>query len=154
MALRFIPMFKRQLHKVSRAQKAMGLYSSKSLVDKFRSALRVFLAMISWSLENAIDTSASMKARGYGLPGRTRFSLFRFRAADGVLAAVSVLLLGLTLVGTAAGATAFDYYPRISELPLTPFAVAVYAAFGVLSFLPFIIEIREAFVWKYYISKM
>lgn len=29
MALRFIPMFKRQLHKVSRAQKAMGLYSSK-----------------------------------------------------------------------------------------------------------------------------
>ena len=154
MALRFIPMFKRQLHKVSRAQKAMGLYSSKSLVDKFRSALRVFLAMISWSLDNAIDTSASMKARGYGLPGRTRFSLFRFRAVDGVLAAVSVLLLGLTLVGTAAGATAFDYYPRISELPLTPFAVAVYAAFGVLSFLPFIIEIREAFVWKYYISKM
>lgn len=65
-----------------------------------------------------------------------------------------MLLLGLTLVGTAAGATAFDYYPRISELPLTPFAVAVYAAFGVLSFLPFIIEIREAFVWKYYISKM
>lgn len=66
MALRFIPMFKRQMHKVNRAQKAMGLYGSKSLVDKGRSALRVFLTMISWSLENAIDTAASMKARGYG----------------------------------------------------------------------------------------
>ena len=154
MALRFIPMFKRQMHKVNRAQKAMGLYGSKSLVDKGRSALRVFLTMISWSLENAIDTAASMKARGYGLPGRSRFALFRFRAADAALAAVSVLLLGLTLAGTAAGATVFCYYPRISALPLSPFSVAVYAAFGLLSFQPFVIDATEALVWNYYVAKM
>ena len=104
--------------------------------------------------ENAAWITASMKARGYGLPGRSRFALFRFRAADAALAAVSVLLLGLTLAGTAAGATVFYYYPRISALPLSPFSVAVYAAFGLLSFLPFVIEAKEALVWKYYISKM
>ena len=76
------------------------------------------------------------------------------RAADAALAAVSVLLLGLTLAGTAVGATVFCYYPRISALPLSPFSVAVYAAFGLLSFLPFVIEAKEALVWKYYISKM
>lgn len=154
MALRFIPMFKRQMHKVSRAQKAMGLYSSKSFTDKIKSYTRVFMAMISWSLENAMETSASMKARGYGIKGRTNFSLFRFYASDAVLLAVCVFLLGITVTGTAMGETVFYYYPRISELNLSPYAITVYAAFGLLSFLPFIIEVKEAFTWKYYISKI
>lgn len=154
MALRFIPMFKRQMHKVSRAQKAMGLYSSKSFMDKIKSHMRVFTAMISWSLENAMETSASMKARGYGIKDRTNFSLFRFYVGDAVLLAVCIFLLGITVTGTAMGETVFYYYPRISELNLSPYAMIVYAAFGILSFLPFIIEVKEALTWKYYISKI
>ena len=154
MALRFIPMFKRQMHKVNRAQKAMGLYSSKSFTDKIRSAMRVFMAMISWALENSMETSASMKARGYGMKGRTNFSLFRFYTGDGILLAVCIILLGITISGTAAGETVFYYYPRISELNLSPCAAAVYTSFGILSFLPFIIEVKESLVWKYYISKI
>ena len=154
MALRFIPMFKRQMHKVSRAQKAMGLYSSKSFTDKIKSYMLTFMAMISWSLENSMETSASMKARGYGIKGRTNFSMFRFYADDAVLLAICAFLLGITIAGTAMGETAFYYYPRISELNLSPYAITVYAAFGILSFLPFIIEVKEAFKWKYYISKI
>ncbi len=154
MALRFIPMFKRQMHKVNRAQKAMGLYSSKSFTDKVRSAARVFMAMISWALENSMETSASMKARGYGIKGRTSFSLFRFHIDDSVLLTVCIMLLGITVSGAAAGETVFYYYPRISEPNLTPYAAAVYISFGLLSFLPFIIEVKEAIVWKYYISKI
>ncbi len=154
MALRFIPMFKRQTHKVSRAQKSMGLYSSKSFIDKIKSSMRVFMAMLSWSLENSIETSASMKARGYGLKGRTNFSLFRFYPRDGVLLSVCAVLLGVTVAGIITGDTAFYYYPRISELTFTPLAVAVYAAFGIMSFLPFMIEVKEALKWKYYISKI
>ena len=154
MALRFIPMFKRQMQKVSRAQKAMGLYSSKSFVDKIRGHMRVFMAMLSWSLENVMETSASMKARGYGMKGRSHFSLFRFYANDVLLLAVCVLMLGITLTGAAMGETVFFYYPRISHLNLSPFAMVIYIAFGILSFLPFIIEVKEALVWKYYISKI
>lgn len=154
MALRFIPMFKRQMHKVNRAQKAMGLYSSKSFADKIKSGMRVFMAMISWSLENSMDTSASMKARGYGLKGRTNFSLFRFYPNDGVLLAVCVLLLGITVIGVGLGKTVFYYYPRISEFNLSPYGIIVYTAFGILSFLPFIIEVKETLLWKYYISKI
>lgn len=154
MTLRFIPMFKRQMHKVNRAQKAMGLYSSKSFTDKIRSAARVFMAMISWALENSMETSASMKARGYGMKGRTSFSLFRFHTGDCILLTVCIMLLGITVSGVAAGETVFYYYPRISGLNLTPYAAAVYISFGILSFLPFIIEVKEAVVWKYYISKI
>ena len=154
MALRFIPMFKRQMHRVSRAQKAMGLYSSKSFTDKIRSHMRVFMAMIAWSLDNSIETSASMKARGYGLKGRTNFSLFHFYSGDAVLLATCVLMLGITVSGAAMNETVFYYYPRISGLNLSAYAITVYTAFGILSFIPFITEVKEALVWKYYISKI
>lgn len=154
MALRFIPMFKRQMHRVSRAQKAMGLYSSKSFTDKIRSHMRVFMAMIAWSLENSIETSASMKARGYGLKRRTNFSLFHFYSEDAVLLATCVLMLGITVSGAAMNETVFYYYPRISGLNLSVYAITVYTAFGILSFIPFITEVKEALVWKYYISKI
>ena len=154
MALRFIPMFKRQMHRVSRAQKAMGLYSSKSFTDKIRSHMRVFMAMIAWSLENSIETSASMKARGYGLKRRTNFSLFHFYSGDAVLLATCVLMLGITVSGAAMNETVFYYYPRISGLNLSVYAITVYTAFGILSFIPFITEVKEALVWKYYISKI
>lgn len=154
MTLRFVPMFRRQMHKVSAAQKAMGLYASSSVVGKVQSALRVFTAMITWSFENAMDTAASMKARGYGSKNRTNFSLFRFRAADGVLLAVCAALLGTVLIGTATGAVTFYFYPRISVLPTTSAAWAVYLAYGVLSFLPFILELKEVLVWRFCVSSI
>ncbi|MEI3176077.1 MAG: hypothetical protein V8S96_06110 [Lachnospiraceae bacterium] len=53
--------------------------------DKVRGGVRVFDSLVSWSMENSIDTADAMKARGYGLPGRTNFSLFRFRQRDVIL---------------------------------------------------------------------
>ena len=147
MALRFVPRFKRQMKTVSRAQKAMGLYSSKSYTDKIKNAGRVFTAMISRSIENSMETSDSMRARGYGMKGRSSFSLFRFHTHDGILLAICAALLMFTLAGFAFSKLDFYYYPRISRLPVTPFAVSVYAAFGILSFCPFIIEVKEALVW-------
>ena len=152
MALRFIPLFRRQSRKVSRAQKAMGLYSSKSYVDRVRAGMRVLMALIGWSLENSMETAASMQARGYGLRGRTQFSLFRFSASDGVMLTLSVLLTGVTLFGS--GAIEFFFYPRVSALQSSIGACIVYAAFGLLCFLPLILEGKESIQWRYYKSKM
>ena len=154
MALRFVPQFRRQMRRVRCAQKTMGLYASRGHTDKVRSAGRVFLAMIAWSLENAMETAASMKARGYGRGHRTNFSLFRFTARDGALLAVCAALMGVVAVGMAAGVTAVDFYPRVSTPELPPAALAVYIAFGALSLLPFTIEVREAIVWRYYRSRI
>lgn len=153
-ALRFVPLFRRQMKRVSLAQKAMGLYSSDSIADRIRGRLRVFSAMIAWSLENALDTSASMKARGYGLKGRSRFSLFRFTRRDGGFLAISALLLCTVLAGAAMGYADFAYYPRMSRIDLSPGAIALYAAFGLLAALPFILEIKEELLWKFCVSRI
>ena len=79
MILRFVPMFKQQLHNINRTQKAIGLYSSEKYSNKLRSAFNVFSILIGWSLENAVEVARSMKSRGYGLKGRTNYSIYRFR---------------------------------------------------------------------------
>ena len=150
MSIKFIPEFISQSKKVSRAQRTMGIYSSDSYAERVRSRGRVFASMVSWSLENSIDTSMSMKSRGYGIKGRTAFSLFKFQRRDVVMLVLCLSLLCITL----AGYTEFYYYPRISRPEQTPLALASYIAFAILSFLPLIIEIREALVWKYCVSKV
>ena len=62
----------------------IGMCFLEPIVDIYegKNLLKIFSAMISWALENAIDTADSMKARGYGLPGRTAFSIFIFDKRD------------------------------------------------------------------------
>lgn len=153
-ALRFIPAYLRMSRQVGRAQKAMGLYAGKSLTDRVKNRMRVLAALVAWSLENAMDTSASMKARGYGQKGRTSFSLFRFRRSDGILLGACIFLLALPIVGAALGVTKFNYYPRVDKIETSFMALVIYTAFGLLSLLPFILEVKEAVLWKYYRSKI
>ncbi len=154
MALRFVPRLRMQIKQVSKAQKAMGLYASKSYLDKLRSGLRVFSAVVTWSMENAIDTGDSMRARGYGLKGRGHFSLFHFTQRDGGLLGCTVLLLGAVLTGILLKGGVFYYYPKITEITAGPLSLLLYGAFGLLSLLPFLIEVKEYIKWKYFVSKI
>ncbi|MEE0857995.1 MAG: energy-coupling factor transporter transmembrane component T [Acutalibacteraceae bacterium] len=154
MALRYIPMLKRQSLKVNRAQKAMGLYTSKSYVDRVCSVLRVFSVLVGWSLENAVETGKSMKARGYGLKGRTNYSNFKFKKSDGLLLGVNIALLFITVIGIISGELDFTYYPKISQLQFGVMAVISYISFAILAYLPFFIEVEEEIRWKFYRSKI
>ena len=83
MALRFVPKFQAQFHVVSEAQRCIGRdVSDGGVIRRIRNAVTIFSIMLTWSLENAIETADSMKSRGYGLPGRTAFSIYRFDDRD------------------------------------------------------------------------
>ena len=76
MTLRFIPKFKSQLNSVVDAQKSIGRdISEGSLWQRTKIAITVLSIMVTWALENSIETADSMKSRGYGLKGRTAFSI-------------------------------------------------------------------------------
>ena len=154
MALRFIPLFTRQIKVVYGVQKTLGLYQSNSLIERIKSSLRVFSAILIWALENAVDTAASMKARGYGLPGRTSFSLFRFTLRDAVMGAELTALFVLVLIGGASGAFDFMYYPRVSQISLSMAAFPFYAAALLLLFMPFLIQMKERLQWKFFRSRI
>jgi energy-coupling factor transport system permease protein len=83
MALRFVPRFKAQIKVISDAQRCVGRdVSNGGLFRRARHGIRILSIMVTWALENAIETADSMKGRGYGLPGRTAFSIYRFDRRD------------------------------------------------------------------------
>lgn len=110
--------------------------------------------MITRALESAIDTSMSMKARGYGTGRRTSFSLFRFTLRDLIFLITALALFAVTLIGIALGKTEFYYYPEITEIQADAGFIITCSAYFALAILPFITEIKEELKWKYCISKI
>ncbi len=146
---RFIPMFLRQSKRVAAAQKTMGLYASEKRFSRVRGAMRVMSAMITWSLENAMDTAASMKARGYGRKGRSGYSLYRFTRGDTVMLALCVGLTAVMLACSVLEKMSYIYYPIVIAPKPSPTLNAFYAAFAVLTLLPYFFELKEKAEWKF-----
>lgn len=153
-SLRYVPMLKRQAKSIKKAQKAMGLYSSDSYADKVRSQLRVMSALVGWSMENAVETSKAMKAKGYGLKGHSSYSIYKFRLSDAIMLIVCILLTSLVMMGVISGSLDFSYYPVVSELNVSVSALIAYISFGVLTLIPFFIELEEIIQWNCCKSKI
>ena len=86
MAFRFVPRFAAQFREVSEAQRCIGRdLSEGSAVERLKKAASIVSIMVTWSLENAAQTADSMKSRGYGLSGRTAFSVYRLDGRDKAL---------------------------------------------------------------------
>lgn len=153
-ALSFVPRLKEQAHSIAQAQASMGIYTGEAWSDRLRGAVRVYSALVTRSLENAIDTAASMKARGYGLKGRTHYSLFRLRAKDLALLLVIAVSDGVIISVSATNRLSLEFYPSISFKGIDGFTLAAVTAFAVLCLLPSVLEAEEELKWQYYKSKI
>ena len=149
MTLRFVPKFKAQLHTVSEAQRCIGRdISSGSLFQRMKNAITIFSILVTWALENAIETADSMKSRGYGLPGRTAFSIYRFDARD-KSALLWLLFCAVYLCsGWIAGGFYWRYYPTIKGAPITPFTISFQLVYLTLCLTPVILNRWEEKKWK------
>ena len=148
MALRFVPRFGQQLRVVTRAQKCIGRDPSRgSLLHRIKCAGAILSVMVTWSLENGIDTADSMKSRGYGLPGRTAFSIFRFDKRDKQALVLLLALGAAVLAGAALDGLTWRYFPSV-KWSTAPLSLAVLAAYGALCAFPIILNRKEARKWK------
>lgn len=149
MALRFVPRFKSQLHVVSEAQRCIGRSAQDgSLLRRFRNAVTILSILVTWALENAIETADSMKSRGYGLPGRTAFSLYRFDSRDKAALAWLCGCAFFLLCGGMAGGLRWRYYPTIKGAAVTPLTVCFQLAYLALCLTPMFINIRADSLWR------
>ena len=154
MVLGFIPKFKRHFREIDQAQKALGIYASKSYVDKIRIKFRVLSILITLSLENSVETADSIRARGYGLKGRSSYSVFKWTVSDTVFLTAALFAAGIVLALVAAGFSGFYYYPVMSVPGFRVADVILYSALAVLTFAAAILEIKENILWRYLRSKI
>ena len=103
--------------------------------------------VVTWALENALDTADSMKSRGYGLPKRTAFSLFRFTLRDGICLGILAALGGAVLAGSLTGGLKWWYSPAPGGA--TGVQAALWTvAFVLLAAFPLIFDAKEAIQWR------
>jgi len=149
MSLRFVPRFRAQIRVISNAQKCIGRdVSSGNIFQKARHGIRILSMMVTWALENAIDTADSMKARGYGLPGRTAFSMYRFDSRDGKAAAFILVCVAIVIAGAITEVYRFRYFPTIRGEWAGLSTMTVFTAYFALGVFPIIVNIREDLIWK------
>lgn len=155
MTLRFVPKFSAQLKTVVNAQRCMGRdVSNGSIIQRAKHGLSILSIMITWSLENAIETADSMKSRGYGHPGRTAFSIFTFDKRD-KKAFLCIVILGIyLLVGHLMGGMYFRYFPSVKTNAFSLLGISCFMAYLALCMYPVIIEIWEARRWNAIKSKI
>lgn len=155
MVLRFVPKFKAQIKIISNAQKCVGRdISNGTLLERVKHGIKILSIMITWALENAIETADSMRSRGYGLKGRTNFSIFRFDARDKGILATLVFLILIIITGSILGQNNIQYFPSIIVVDITLFSILIYIAYFVLCFTPLILDIKEQVKWQHLQSKI
>lgn len=149
MTFRFVPKFFAQFKVVTNAQRCMGADISKgSIIQRVRHGLNILSIMITWCMENAIETADSMKSRGYGLKGRTAFSIFKFDNRD-KKSLMFIVILGIyTLVGNMVGSMNFAYFPAIMGADVSLYNISVFVSYFILCIFPVLIELWEVRKWK------
>ncbi|WP_419569394.1 energy-coupling factor transporter transmembrane component T [Ruminococcus sp.] len=148
MVLHFVPKF---ILVFKRTLAAQSDFCGK---NKFKQYIGAFSASVSVMLEGSVQTADSMSARGYGVKKRSFYCRFPFTKADTVFTVLSLGMLTTVLFALATGQLDFLIYPHIEMCDITILSVIGMSAFGVLSFMPFIIELKEELVWKFSLSKI
>lgn len=143
MTLKFVPEFTKRFGEVYRAQKAAGYVCRGKYFKRLRTGVRVLSTVITWALERGVITADSMKNRGYGLAGRTAYSIFRFDARDRICL-VYILAIGIYLLtGAIQKGMAFQYYPYIEGKLSGFYTTSLFVGYGMLVFLPVLLELIE-----------
>lgn len=155
MVLRFVPKYKKQIMKVSEAQKGLNRGCvKKSFLEKSKRGMRILSIMTTWALENSVQTADSMKSRGYGLRGRTNYANYRFDRRDCVLFGVIVGLGSIVLLGSISGVIRVLYFPIIVLNETTIWSIIVYITYGILCSIPLIVNVMEDIKWHYLKSEI
>ena len=129
MILGFIPKIRRKYSEITMCR-------NNGKKTSFRHHADNISILITWMLEDSVEMGKSMKGRGYGLPGRTRYTVFRFTKRDRRMLLFMVLAGVYVIIGSINGALEWCYYPVTMGAGLGLYSLSVYAMYVMLCACP------------------
>ena len=126
MCMRLIPQFVRRGHAIFAVQDAIDM-PGRAATEPVRSRLRASSVLMGWSMEDSLERTDAMRARGWDASRRrTTYARYRFRPSDA--AALAAIALGGLLCASVAyvATTQYSFYPTLS-VPVVWWGYAVYA---------------------------
>lgn len=142
--LRMFPRCGRQLSRINTARRGIGRGAGQgSFPAKALNSVKILSALISWTLEEFVESSVSMRNRGYSLKGRTAFSIYRFDNRDRSLVVVMFICITLIIMAVMLDQTAMMFDPEIIINRITPVSIVFYGAYALLLVMPGALQIAD-----------
>lgn len=150
LSIRFVPLLKRRLTEIQDVQRLRGMTIRQgSIRDRAKSGMSIMQILLAWSLEEAIETADSMKARGYGMGKRSPYIIYRFTEMDRNRLVCLFLLFILSVVGGFLGYGKIIIYPMLGTLHFYPLDWVVLTSSLAVMLFPVFEEGREQLKWNY-----
>lgn len=149
MTQRMIVLFTRRARMIGEAQKTLLCDPSHGgFKSRLENGLRATGILLTWSMEDGLDTADSMKARGYGAARRTNFSIYRFRLQDALTVVLIIALFATSLLGYLTLGQ-FRCYPSLSLPLLSEWGACSLGAYLALGLLLPLAELLEVVKWRF-----
>lgn len=144
MALRMIPLFLKRYREVSEAQIGLGRNSKDMpFIERIRFAMKKISIVVSWSLENSVDTTVSMESRGFGCAARTHAHLFRWMFKDMIMSGIIFALGVAPFVCGIMGRFRVDYFPGIRMMKIDMPGVILLVMIFLLMSVPLAVDVAS-----------
>ena len=140
MVFRMVPLMIKRWHDIHEAQKGMGCTVVNSIIGRMRQFVKEISILISWCLENSIDTSISMESRGYGIGKRTSFHRFRWHIYDIITIVTIIPIIILIFVSILNGGFMVNFFPEININQFSLYEKVLAVVYGVYAVMPLLIE--------------
>lgn len=134
---------------VAMSRKGIGMGKGQgTIIGGIRNRLRILSIVITWTLEDYMESSMSMKCRGYTLKHRTSFSIYRFDNRDRSLVIMLFIGITLTLMAVMLNQTTILYDPEIIMYKPKGWSYLFYLSYACFLLLPMGVEIVNAIKYE------
>lgn len=148
--LRMAPRMKGQARRIRAARKSIGYgVNQGNILAQLRNRIKIFSMLLTWLLESFTSISDSMRSRGYGLKGRTAFSIYRFDNRDRSFVVGLFACMTLVLMAHLLNQTTMVFDPKLILNPITPASIVFYVGYGTLCLLPMALELIGAWMFAH-----
>lgn len=148
LSMRFVPLLKRRLQEIETVQKAKGLTVTEGKIkERAKNGILLVQILLTWSLEEAIQTADSMAARGYGIMKRSKYTPYKMIMRDWLTIIYLVILIAIGIVGWWLGDGVLSVYPVLETMYIQGREWFYLLIFMLYMGSPLIIEGREVLLW-------
>jgi energy-coupling factor transport system permease protein len=148
LSMRFVPLLRRRLREIETVQKGKGLSVSEGkLRTRAKNGILLVQILLTWSLEEAIQTADSMAARGYGVKKRSKYTPYKMVLKDWLAIIYMLIIAVIAVVGWWLGDGVLSVYPVLETMYIQGREWFYLCLFMVFIGSPLIIEAREVVLW-------
>jgi energy-coupling factor transport system permease protein len=149
LTLRFIPLMRRRLEEIAAIQASKGIsVLNGSWKNRTKSGLLYVQVLLTYSLEEAIQTADSMNARGYGQGKRSTYEYFKFKKSDTIAMIYLMAVFIATLYGRFTGYGILTVYPMMESFQLSVMDMVTTGEFLLFLGFPLFVDIGGIIRWR------